>query len=55
MNKIKEIEKAFVSILPFGIDEVIETFYCNGEMIQITRKRTEDDKKLDKHIWLAVT
>jgi len=38
----KEI-KRYKTIEPFG-DEVMETFFKEGNMVQVTRKMTEDEK-----------
>jgi len=39
----KELDR-YTSIEPFGADEVVETFFKEGNLVQVTRKMTEDEK-----------
>ena len=39
----KEI-KRYKTIEPFGVDEVVETFFKEGNLVQVTRKMTESER-----------
>jgi len=38
----KELDR-YTSIEPFGADEVVETFFKEGNLVQVTRKMTESE------------
>jgi len=35
--------KRYKTIEPFGADEVVETFFKEGNLVQVTRKMTESE------------
>ena len=48
--------KRYKTIEPFGADEVMETFFKEGNLVQVTRKMTEiergggDDEKISNNL-----
>ena len=36
--------KRYKTIEPFGVDEVVETFFKEGNLVQVTRKMTESER-----------
>ena len=42
---VSKERKRYTSIEPFGADEVVETFFKEGNLVQVSRKMTEDEEK----------
>jgi len=46
MLNIKAVIESYTSVEPFGDDEEMETYFRNGQLYMVTRKRKED---VDEH------